>query len=156
MSSIKTDFLKMLDSYLELRQLQKTFFKTGDKAVLNRSKAMEKSLDSLAEFYRANLKTETTQTEITQTEITYAGLKELGFVVFPEGDGTTRYHFEVPDGVVHFDTMLIAEWSSVSNAFDFWLQNYSYGAVESHDLPLVDIRTIEDVKEFISTLEKFI
>ncbi len=91
-----------------------------------------------------------------QTIMTFEDLKQIGFVVFPDGNGTTRYHFDVPDGVQTFDSMLIAEWDDISGQFNFLLQNYSYGADAAYDLPFTNIKTIEDIKELIETIEKFI
>lgn len=86
----------------------------------------------------------------------YDDLKELGFIVFPDGGGDTRYHFEVPDGMPHFDTLIGVQWDKILGGFTFFLQNYSYGAVDAYDLPLTHIETVSDLKELITTIEKFI
>lgn len=86
----------------------------------------------------------------------YEDLKEIGFIVFPNGDGDTRYHFDVPDGVEFFDTMIGAKWDKILGGFTFFLQNYCYGADMAYDLPLTHIETVSDLKLLITTIEKFI
>ena len=86
----------------------------------------------------------------------YDDLKELGFIVFPDGRGDTRYHFDVPDGVHTFDTIIGAKWDKILGGFTFFLENYSYGAIDAYDLPLTHIETVSDLKELITTIEKFI